>query len=749
MATFTKTPNPMDDPNYLGLSRPYDGRGYDTSVGRAYDISVDRPSRDSGSVDRLSGPSIGSLPSPPIPSITRPSYSEDKTGGLIAKGFGDLFGLGVDVTDTVTKDAAKTQLHSELNKVRDSFGVADALRTAQSGETLVPVEGNVPVSVNKLGNRVEGLTEAFKAGKLSESRYWVEMELAVRGVKEKFPGYTDYIDTEVRKIAGTTPANALRSSIHKDLVDLNNKMAGQQDRFMRDVVSKWEYLSPETQKAVFSGQPIDKNAVYLEMAEREYKDKELQRDNARLDNMAKERTLTSVQAEDSFVRQGNQIVNRTIADMLPPRVQKLLDEAAANPTKQYTPQEREQITTALNTLKFQVNQRMSALAVAPFTPGSTNSFNSVIDPVKISQLVERVSAPLKNLESAIMDQNIGLVSRSGRMAKAAEEKAVADFMLQDETAAKAAAIRQTFGTEGWRTLMLDPKSQIMKKMIPSIQKYMDGKSEIHRESSVVNTLNGTGRTMTQEVQTAKQLSTSNPATYTALVSDRAEIIRNPAVPRNIRAKAVQELFEVAKTTDFIKQFKAGDWTNLYTMMASPGMKDIVKDIAKEHPEAWEAYSSWVKDNFVGTFKNELDTFAAFANERGRDFQLSYRPDANMVYIERRPGMTRGRDVDLPNAENSSRYLVRLNQIIKIVEPVLKEEGKDIGPAILGLLQEAGVSPSFKPSKSNSEDVNQFMRQMYKSIFSGMSEEEKAKNMKYLRPTSNLGEIISGPFPAAR
>src|SRR5664279_2402575 len=110
----------------------------------------------------------------------QPDYQVNKTKGAAVKDVGDLGEAALKLTDAVIQRKADDVLTAGIDKIRDSFGVgaaadkssgiADAV--GQGGAEGVSLTGedpsaNQPIALNRLGNRVEGLTEAYRQGGLS------------------------------------------------------------------------------------------------------------------------------------------------------------------------------------------------------------------------------------------------------------------------------------------------------------------------------------------------------------------------------------------------------------------------------------------------------------------------------------------------------------------------------------------------------------------------------------------------------
>lgn len=181
----------------------------------------------------------------------QPDYKTDLTYGRLLEGLGTLSTDAVKFTDDVIKNNLNKDLTKSINTVRDSFGVAAAaenadlarsvgqagaegtptnINPAAGGGPLMPQDPNLPLPLQRLGSRLEGLKEQYAQGNLSDSAYYAKQDAEVSKIKARYPGYEDQADKIIESKLGVNPANALRKSLQNDVEKLSNKIQAQNDK---------------------------------------------------------------------------------------------------------------------------------------------------------------------------------------------------------------------------------------------------------------------------------------------------------------------------------------------------------------------------------------------------------------------------------------------------------------------------------------------------------------------------------------
>src|SRR5678816_3678257 len=167
--------------------------------------------------------------------ITMPEPAVDKSGALAIAGAGDLFTSSIAAADEIIKAKASSRIENEAGAEKDlhisELEAAKATITGQEvgpnagvktnatdpslevssqsrQDTLVAQPQEVPAGLDGLSRTLGTLDSARANGKLSETAYYARLNSVARSVRSQFPGYRDYIDSQVEKVTGVAPANA-------------------------------------------------------------------------------------------------------------------------------------------------------------------------------------------------------------------------------------------------------------------------------------------------------------------------------------------------------------------------------------------------------------------------------------------------------------------------------------------------------------------------------------------------------------
>jgi len=170
-------------------------------------------------------------------------YAYGRAGSLIEGGakLADFALKGVDATirsdiDTKAWDAASAvrNEYGDALKVLKSTGVSKAVGSLLTEEEIAG--GDVPEEIADGIAQAGTLKGANAAGKISNTYYLAQLESrVVKPLRDKYPGYREYIDKEVAQITGLHPANDWIKSMVRDINAAGaaaNRQANRDEAFM-------------------------------------------------------------------------------------------------------------------------------------------------------------------------------------------------------------------------------------------------------------------------------------------------------------------------------------------------------------------------------------------------------------------------------------------------------------------------------------------------------------------------------------
>jgi len=142
------------------------------------------------------------------------------TGSLIQNLAGEatLIAKGVD---TVIKDDIDNTTYQAVDRERQGFKAG--LETVAGAKTtkldVLAADDTQPVpdDVEGVGETVGTLKAAKDGGKISPTMYYARLDSVASSIRNRYPGYREYIDHKISQVTGVDPANAYIKSLMHDI----------------------------------------------------------------------------------------------------------------------------------------------------------------------------------------------------------------------------------------------------------------------------------------------------------------------------------------------------------------------------------------------------------------------------------------------------------------------------------------------------------------------------------------------------
>jgi len=155
------------------------------------------------------------------------------TGNLISDLAGEatLIAKGVD---TVIKSDIDNTTYQAVDRERQGFkaglqavaGITPTKMDVLSAED----QANIPEDVENIDQTVGSISAARSAGKISPTMYYMKLDKAATEIRNRYPGYVDYIDRKISQYSGVDPANAYIKSLMHDINAAQAKSASAQNK---------------------------------------------------------------------------------------------------------------------------------------------------------------------------------------------------------------------------------------------------------------------------------------------------------------------------------------------------------------------------------------------------------------------------------------------------------------------------------------------------------------------------------------
>lgn len=628
----------------------------------------------------------------------QPDYKSNTSVGQGLKGAGELADSAVKLTDQVIQQNVDDTLHKGIDDIRDSFGVAQAAdqssgiakavgQAGSEGVSLAEQDPNAgqPVAINRLGNRVEGLTEAYKQGGLSNSAYYAKLEAYVREVKAQFPGYGDVIDSKVSNIVGTTPANALRTSLLQDVTNLQNKVNAQND--------KWTSYEQKNAGAIYQQWPnYDQMKAQGNAPSRVDVETVVGRTAARDANIASQTASLGLEKTQNDVIGGraDAIITTKAADIgaglattitngmgmkTPSDFNQLLQDVRSGKRAPLTPEEKDQVTAAFAQLKQQYGINFDKFVNSPTSPSSGRTVASYTTPDKVKGIRTQGMQDLADIEDGLTNEKYGLVTAAANNSKALQDAAENSYLRNDPNAALAGAVRKTIGDQGLAQLYIGSA--------PMATSTLEG-----LRMAGWQFLTSGQSSAVEGLSTLKKESNNNGDLIKTHIGDSAAMIIHPdkfADP-TLAAKSVDYLFG-PKNSTLVDSFRNKNQVQVFNDLVSPTM---TKAIAKMDKNSQQTYFQQVDNWFSSVYNTQIDNANQYSNNYKANGNLTpvFDPETVEFRYERTGRATPQGFVDAANRQT----FTGINSAMKSMLEVYKIQNKDPTAELYHLLPIAGIEP---------------------------------------------------------
>jgi len=589
MAPFNPRVSPTNDPNYLSYSRGTDTPKADTSLGTLF------------------------------------------------SGLGESLGAVVQGVDQINQSNIQNELYQRIDSIRGEFGV-DAAQEAASQSSLIPPDPSrpVPADASRAVADLDRLKTAFDEGKISESYYWARVESAVRQVRAKYPGYRDEIDSMVSKITGTTPANALRRSLMNDWEALQRQQAEGRNRFDTFFNQNLEYIDPTLRDQYLSGNNSSElqNTIRRDVAEKQMHMQNIQKQRAEIGLALDRNNLDAAKAQQYAINEVNTYINNNIIagsnkvaggrsfSQLQAQINSIISSG-----KPPTPEEINQIRANFAVLRNNVSTGVDQILTSPLTPGSPNSYSTVLTPERTKDIKAQALARLDAMEQMLIDGNFGMFSVNVNQAKAMNDATTRQILESSDAVRKLQAAQQALGPTLSHIFLNTEGVQLANDAAKAI-------IDLNLSEAVTGDPN---QTLIDQVKRLQQAGIKDGKTYSAFLNQYQTALKNKDIPDHIIANMTKVIFD-PDNRRFFAQFVADERKDVYSRLASPEVSQRLSSLKTSDPRAWDSYKNWVQNGFTAVFHAEASKLRdAIVYDRGTEVifdpakgQFSVRPSQDMV-----------------------------------------------------------------------------------------------------------------------
>lgn len=627
--------------------------------------------------------------------------------GTLFEGIGKVVDSGIKTADQANIDQINRELETSVDAVRGAQGVDAAVNdptvagaTAAAGGTgggLAPTPPAIGVGTSEVAR----LTAAYKEGKISDTYYFAKIESEARRMRAKFPGYRDEIDAKVSGIIGTNPANALRSSIIRDLKELDSTAKSRANSDETIIERGKNYLSPEKYQRYISG---DKNPAFVAELKTDIQQAEVKTQNIstmksqyelrKAQGAARQEDIEGIATKDatdtvwSIINAGVDSAGGTNLESLNKKI------AEMGVGKIPTTEEMGQIRVGINGLIQQTELALDKKFSQGFGKDGSMSYASELrNPERIKQIKELAMAPIRGMEKALNDNNIGMFSYYANQAKLMKDGAIQNLYARSNAARNLAAASEILGPN-LGPLLLD--NGVLSKVVSDFAKVIT-------TDSVVKGVPGTGNMQdilrdglreTRSLPNSPALATES--TKNVLSTYRSILANEKTDPRALAGLAAT-IFNPDRNFVTDKDILTGNsQMSVMQMFTGPDVVNNMAKLKQSNPETWANYTRWVESSTRSVFNTTLGQLAEWqkdgtvvnvlVDQQGRVGLSANRTSTPGMFS----GTTSARESLVRGME---KQVSQLNSAIMARRAIAQSDGQDPNQAGLAFVGALGLKPT--------------------------------------------------------
>jgi len=628
---------------------------------------------------------------PPVKSMNQSGYYKAKAEVAGTDQYGNILKGVVEGTDYLVQSHIQNTIMNQKSQIDDEFGVG-AAATGQADIALQPQP--TPAALEQAGRDVEGVTAAYQSGRLKESHYWARLESMVRQMKTRFPGYRDEIDSMVSKVAGTTPANALRNQLQAEAeAQLRNAANDPVTKQVQGMASN-ATLARAFPQGVFND---DGSVKYTlpQLIEGEARitagDKEVEAATAKLNWRAKNNENVE---EDSFLlaKKGvDTILGDYIRSETNEETLKTLTKLSNSAVKGGIGggEQAAQLSLQLKEAETNLLRQADEMLLKEFpgsTPGGpTSSFSMILTQQHQMDVKAGITTYFKNFQDDLTEGNYNLIKMDAVRSQAMTDKAGADILQRHPILVTNAALREKLGPEVLNALMGQAPDN------------MNATTKAINDLAVSQIANGEA-SLSQSLDNLRQAGVKDPKAYMTVLNSTSKILTTEGTDE-VKVDAVKGLFG-PENRELLAKLPPEYRLQAYRTFTSPDMQKSMLKMKETDPASFNTYKAWVTHSAEALFMKEAqDTQSAVVD---RDMvTIRWDEKAHQLSVIPLPGIrtssAAGELYERSVMPGIRASVARLNAEISGIAPLYAADGQDPGAEIGQILKGMGIDPTANKS----------------------------------------------------
>lgn len=651
----------------------------------------------------------------------------DTTAGDTLRNIANIGAGALKLVDDTIRETATEQIRSGVEDIRDRFTEDISTAISDPSTQVIPTNTaqDVPVELRGLDRRVGQLSSARTAGKLTEAGYWLQLDNFARSMRERYPGYKDFIDSKIAAYTGSNPANQLWRAQLSALSSMAARASNNASSRAKYIERNSHYLDPGLRQALFSGDPSKRpsdDVMMLSISNNRGRREALQTKSLELTLLDKQRNLrdrdVEVYGEDLLREEANLLLKSLLQTEEGSAMLERINAGevpTAEEAKELNATYAEMESILRLSLNAMADQGIYSEAVVGETGPELRSFGPSLRAKlgnNYSNVLERAMGDLTAIKDRLYEKNYGIFPFMKNWDEVSQDSRIREMQKQDP----AFEVMQDLNKLGGQALVnmsLGPEGGLLGPIRQAIGAITTRRVVTQKDSNLRDTYRYyRDRGYREDI---------NPEVFTVPIDNAINTIQNKDVKSKARLNSVDYLFSDA-SNDEISRLAVGSQRRIYNKVTTPEFIESMSGIRKDSPEAWNRYYKFVKDHFVPLYR---DSMGAIQNNNTNADVVTIgfdNKDRLFKELEPTPAQTKrarelGQQVPFrrlstvtgrtPESVYIQQHVDRLNEGISQLLPVLQTNNPNaINYELTRLFLQGGLTPLTTESSTDSKGKKQ-------------------------------------------
>lgn len=666
----------------------------------------------------------------------------DTSSGETLSALGKGFDQAVDLADTTVKDVIKKDVHDRVDPDIQGYTQAlvqlkvDPTGTKSLQDDPTGDNTNVPPQLANGINTIQRIGAAAQAGgKPSETLLNQRLDSTLKDLRSTYPGYRDYIDSEMQKATGRDVANSYINSLREDISKQSENANKEQTFWRGKIVDNAGFKGSEEMLSGYTNGTKTSNDIM----------KWLSANQSQLDNLKLLKAQADAANQDKATELDNNTkfvqatANHAVVDffmngrlagqnggMSPSQIADAATDLSLHPEKandnavqQLTTQYQAAKSQAYNETWLMLNKREKQ------SDGSMKSYADKVGPDVAKGILDKtISATFDATGTLLGDKDFGLAHTVQRAVENTVTKASWNVLSNNKIGdriATAGAFNKIAGPQIGSALV---GSAFKKGLDSDTSTFLD----VQKQQALTQTggqyyqgSDGKPYTFNQSIDELKKKGAIDSASggappsgaaYNDLIGVRSALVnwKNAKDPETTMGNAITYFYDPANKgsmskfmDDYYDPASSRVVQGRDAAFASLTGNDVTKNIwdyAQGHPGAWMNYSNWAKGEFSTQLRNQIGNLDTI-NKQGDDFRgglpasqfkVSWDADNHQFILKNHDG-TSLEGIQSTPLNQAYRTVTTLNQGLKNLSTIAKTEGSNVDAYVFKVLKDGGFNPN--------------------------------------------------------